>query len=76
MEGLNLDASSLVLWGCRNCGSPAGEETDPFCCGGCYLKAILLIRHLLSQRKSLRRKVRVLKDISGMLQHRDRIKTV
>lgn len=58
---------------CRLCASPAEEETDPFVCGGCYMKAALLIRKLWSQRKSLRRKVRVLKDISGMLQHGKRI---
>ena len=58
---------------CRLCASPAEEETDPFVCGGCYMKAVLLIRHLLSKRKSLRRKVRVLNDISGMLQHGKRM---
>lgn len=51
----------------------AVESLEEFGCGGCYLKAILLIRKLLSRRKSLRRKVRVLKDISGMLQHGERI---
>lgn len=58
---------------CRLCASPAEEETDRFVCGGCYMKAVLLIRKLISVRKTLRRKVRVLKDISGMLQHGERI---
>lgn len=59
---------------CRNCASPAAEETDPYVCGGCYMKACLLIQKLWSRRKSLRRKVRVLKDVSGLLQHNARMR--
>jgi hypothetical protein len=73
MEDLNLDANNQAF--CEGCGE-IGDEVIVYKnlrCGFCYRKAQLLIRKLLSKNKSLKRKVRVLKDISGMLQHGKRM---
>lgn len=44
-------------------------DIKPAICVDCWWKAKGVIRKLLTRNKSLKRKVRILKDISGMLQH-------